>query len=45
MTVDWSSLVTAIQTQITSVVPEILPVAGLILSVFVGWNIIRRFVR
>jgi len=45
MTVEWAPLVTGIQSQLEAVIPVILPVAGTILAIFVGWKIIKRFVR
>ena len=44
MTVDWSTLASGINSQLEAVIPVILPIAGTILAIFVGWKIIKRFV-
>lgn len=40
-----AGVVTAITEQVGGALPVVLPVAGAILAVTIGWRIVKRFVR
>lgn len=41
--VDWGSLATNIQTDVTAAITSIIPLLGLILGALVAWRLFRRF--
>lgn len=43
--VDYTSLVTTCTTEITSELPVILPLAGTIMAIFLGWKIVKKFTK
>ena len=42
---DWSSLATAVTTEVSTAMPVILTVAGGLLAVMVAWKFVKRFLR
>jgi len=42
-TIDWTVLTSAIQTQVATALPDLLPVVGFLLAAYVTVKLIKRF--
>ena len=43
--VDFTAVGTKIMTQITAVLPIVLPIAGTLLAIYIGWKLFKRFCK